>query len=643
MKPRAAEAPMSKSPNWLRRRLRSARSCDPDVRPRPQIEPGGMNAPPRAARKRAFIMSTAPVGGRPIEAFVDAISRVPIALLNAWTPPECALRACRPKARVSIPREVKYRTRAQDARAGPAAGLMLRRAAKAPGAEPPSGVEANRKFCAGSRNGMSRSWLCQGCLWIASPEPLGSLGGRRRRCSWARATKNLYVMCLSLEGLALREEGIWSGESNANPPFGPGGRGAGQGRSEAPTGQNLAPKRLKRLRRGQKCSGSLAPTCPEAERENRLQSPAPLSKRNACPPLNPSPSSTPGSSTRSARPRRGAGSSQSTGSSPASAPRSRAIPAPRRGPHRRLRRRRRRARPHRHALPSSASRGPSIARRSRAPAPRPPRGGVTSLVMRPDTNPCVDDPAVVDFILRRARDDAKVRIFPSAALTKGLAGHEIAEIGLLAEAGAVAFSDGPHSVAEALTMRRAMTYARDFDALVAPVCEDRSLSGEGVMAEGLRASWLGLPGIPREAETIALERDLRLVGLTGARYHAALLSNRLSLDGDGAGAGRGPERELRRLDQQSHAQRTRRRRLSDLPQAHAAVARRGGAHGAGRGAERRAHRRRSAPTTIRRTSRPSGCPSLKPRPARSASRRCCRRACAWSREAMSACRGSSAR
>ncbi len=156
-------------------------------------------------------------------------------------------------------------------------------------------------------------------------------------------------------------------------------------------------------------------------------------------------------------------------------------------------------------------------------------GGVTSLVMRPDTSPCVDDPAVVDFILRRARDDAKVRIFPSAALTKGLLGREIAEIGLLKEAGAVAFSDGPLSVADAQTMRRALTYARDFDALVAPVCEDRSLSGEGVMAEGLLASWLGLPGVPREAETITLERDLRLVALTGARYHAALLSNRLSL------------------------------------------------------------------------------------------------------------------
>ncbi len=157
-------------------------------------------------------------------------------------------------------------------------------------------------------------------------------------------------------------------------------------------------------------------------------------------------------------------------------------------------------------------------------------GGVTSLVMRPDTSPPVDDPAVVDFILRRARDDAKVRIFPSAALTKRLEGREIAEIGLLAEAGAIAFSDGAHSVAEAQTMRRAMTYIRDFDALVAPVCEDRSLRGEGVMAEGLRASWLGLPGVPREAETVILERDLRLVALTGARYHAALVSNRLSLE-----------------------------------------------------------------------------------------------------------------
>src|ERR1700684_4349460 len=156
-------------------------------------------------------------------------------------------------------------------------------------------------------------------------------------------------------------------------------------------------------------------------------------------------------------------------------------------------------------------------------------GGVTTLVARSAPTPPVDDPAVVDFIWRRARDAAKVRVLPSAAVTKGLLGREIAEIGLLAEAGAVAFSDGPHSIADAQTMRRALTYARDFGALIMHYCEDRDLAGEGVMAEGERASRLGLPGIPREAETIVLDRDLRLVGLTGARYHCALVSNRLSL------------------------------------------------------------------------------------------------------------------
>ena len=156
-------------------------------------------------------------------------------------------------------------------------------------------------------------------------------------------------------------------------------------------------------------------------------------------------------------------------------------------------------------------------------------GGVTTLVARPDTKPPVDDPAVVDFILRRARDAAKVRVLPTAAITKGLAGLEIAELGLLGEAGAVAFSDGPRSIANAQTMRRAMTYARDFGALIMHYCEDVSLTGEGVVAEGLRASRLGLPGAPREAETIVLDRDLRLARLTGARYHAVFVSNGLSL------------------------------------------------------------------------------------------------------------------
>ncbi len=157
-------------------------------------------------------------------------------------------------------------------------------------------------------------------------------------------------------------------------------------------------------------------------------------------------------------------------------------------------------------------------------------GGVTTLIARPDASPVVDDPAVVDFILRRARDTAKVRVMPTAALTKGLEGREIAEIGLLGEAGAIAFAHGTRSIANAQTFRRALTYARDFDALIMHYCEDRSLAGEGVMAEGLRASRLGLVGVPREAETVVLERDLRLVALTGARYHVEFVSNALSLE-----------------------------------------------------------------------------------------------------------------
>jgi dihydroorotase len=160
-------------------------------------------------------------------------------------------------------------------------------------------------------------------------------------------------------------------------------------------------------------------------------------------------------------------------------------------------------------------------------------GGVTTILSRPDTSPAVDEPAVVDFILRRARDTAKVRILPCAALTRGLEGREIAEIGLLAEAGAIAFSNGRVSVANAQVMRRALTYARDFGALVMHYCEDRDLAGEGVMSEGERASRLGLPGVPREAETIMLDRDLRLIALTRARYHAVFVSNALSLEAMG--------------------------------------------------------------------------------------------------------------
>jgi dihydroorotase len=157
-------------------------------------------------------------------------------------------------------------------------------------------------------------------------------------------------------------------------------------------------------------------------------------------------------------------------------------------------------------------------------------GGITTIICQPDTDPVIDNSATVDFVLRRARDTAIVNIHPMAALTKGLAGHEMTEIGLLKAAGAVAFSDGAKSVVNAQVMRRALTYARDFDALIVHHAEDPDLVGEGVMNEGEFAARLGLMGIPDAAEAVMLERDMRLVALTGGRYHAASLSCIASLD-----------------------------------------------------------------------------------------------------------------
>ena len=157
-------------------------------------------------------------------------------------------------------------------------------------------------------------------------------------------------------------------------------------------------------------------------------------------------------------------------------------------------------------------------------------GGVTTIVCQPDTTPTIDDPAIVDFILRRARDTAIVHVQPMAALTKGLQGAEMTEIGLLKAAGAIAFTDGARSVTNAQVMRRALTYARDFDALIVHHTEDPDLVGEGVMNEGEFAARLGLMGVPRTAETIMFERDMRLVALTGSRYHAASLTCAEALD-----------------------------------------------------------------------------------------------------------------
>jgi dihydroorotase len=151
-------------------------------------------------------------------------------------------------------------------------------------------------------------------------------------------------------------------------------------------------------------------------------------------------------------------------------------------------------------------------------------GGVTGFVMMPDTDPVIDDIALVEFVRRTARDASPVHVYPAAALTKGLTGDEMTEIGLLKDAGAVAFTNGRHPLHNAQVLRRALTYARDFDAVISVETRDKYLGAGGVMNEGLLASWLGLSGIPAETEVIPLERDLRIAALTKGRYHAAQIS-----------------------------------------------------------------------------------------------------------------------
>lgn len=151
-------------------------------------------------------------------------------------------------------------------------------------------------------------------------------------------------------------------------------------------------------------------------------------------------------------------------------------------------------------------------------------GGITSFVMMPDTLPVVDDGAIVDFLLRRAAANCKARVLPAAAITKGLKGEEMTEVGLLKEAGAACLSDGRHSIQSSGLLRTAMSYAANYDMPFLHHVADHGLAGEGVATEGLFATTLGLKGMPREAETVPLSRDLQLAHLTGVQYHAAQIS-----------------------------------------------------------------------------------------------------------------------
>ncbi|WP_299393146.1 dihydroorotase [Pelagibius sp.] len=156
-------------------------------------------------------------------------------------------------------------------------------------------------------------------------------------------------------------------------------------------------------------------------------------------------------------------------------------------------------------------------------------GGVTSVVALPNTDPVIDDVAGVEYIARRAREEKSVKVYTYAAVTRGTEGRELTEMGLLGEYGAVAFTDGTRAIASAQVMRRALSYAKTFGHLIVQHPEEPSLAG-GAMNGGEMATRLGLPGIPAVAEVMTVERDLRLVELTGGRYHVAHVSTAETVD-----------------------------------------------------------------------------------------------------------------
>lgn len=147
-------------------------------------------------------------------------------------------------------------------------------------------------------------------------------------------------------------------------------------------------------------------------------------------------------------------------------------------------------------------------------------GGVTTMVTRPDTDPPIDSPEVLEFVRRRANEAAPVNVLPMAALTKGRQGREMTEIGFLMDAGAVAFTDCDHVVSDTKVFARALTYARSCGALVIAHPQDPTLSAGAAVTSGKFATLRGLPGVSPMAERMGLDRDIALVEMTGARYHA---------------------------------------------------------------------------------------------------------------------------
>ncbi|NLN16498.1 MAG: dihydroorotase [Firmicutes bacterium] len=158
------------------------------------------------------------------------------------------------------------------------------------------------------------------------------------------------------------------------------------------------------------------------------------------------------------------------------------------------------------------------------------RGGFTSVVCMPNTNPPVDSRAVVEFILAEAARSGAVRVYPIGTITKGRRGEELTEMADLAAAGVVAFSDDGSTVMNAAVMRRALEYGRMLDLPLSLHCEDVNLAGHGLMNEGRMSTLLGLPGQTRAAESVIIARDVELARVTGGRIHVAHVSTKESVD-----------------------------------------------------------------------------------------------------------------
>ena len=147
-------------------------------------------------------------------------------------------------------------------------------------------------------------------------------------------------------------------------------------------------------------------------------------------------------------------------------------------------------------------------------------GGITMMIARPDTDPAIDTPEVLEFVRRRAEAESPVPIRHMAALTRGRAGREMAEIGFLRDAGALAFTDADRVVKNTRVLARCLTYARSLDALVVGHPQDPGLSAGAAATSGKFASLRGLPAVSPMAERMGFDRDMALIEMTGARYHA---------------------------------------------------------------------------------------------------------------------------